>query len=153
VRRVPGESVGWMLAALVLLALGARAAGVLREPTTAARIDLDAWRAELATHQTIASAPAVRRNPFAADRRFATVVDVTAPESAETTSPIALELLATAGGPPWVAVIRGIPGTDRPRLLRAGDHIGTVELIAIESGRVAVRVAGRTDSLFVRRTP
>jgi hypothetical protein len=102
-----------------------------------------------------ASRMVTMRNPFRFARRPA---EVRFGEAA--TEPVAgpprqvpqLALLGTVGGPPWQAVVRGLPGRPGPHVVRAGDSAGT--LLVEFVGRDSVRFRGPdTTWVVVARRP
>lgn len=57
---------------------------------------------------------------------------------------------AIVGGPPWRAVLTGLPGTPSPRVVQLGERFDPVRVVAIEADRVRL-VAG--DSTWVVLLP
>jgi hypothetical protein len=64
----------------------------------------------------------------------------------------AMTLRATAGGPPWQALIEGIPGQPRPTLVRAGAVFEKLLIRAITRDSVVIRGADSTWTLGFPRS-
>jgi hypothetical protein len=63
-----------------------------------------------------------------------------------------LVLRGVVGGPPWSAVIEGIPGHDGSVLLRKGDTIATLAVRAVGRDTVIIKGADTTWRLTVKRS-
>ena len=158
--RVPMvEQALWGVAALSLLfaTLTVRAAratpnspaqsvpGVASEPP---RIDPD----------SIARAAAyiVANNPFRLSRQPSTVAYSPALEGLApppTLRPPRPELVLRGiiGGPPWSAILEGIPGRDGSVMARRGDSLGTLIVRAVGRDTVIIKGADTTWRLTVKR--
>lgn len=149
------ESVLWGTT-LILLAV----AGVSAQRTLARRGALPEWRAA-----AILPSPAVsdsldglaraivQRDPFRLDRRPADVRFGTEPfrlvESPRLPRP-PLRLTGILGGPPWRAILEGIPGRDGSLLVRAGDSTGPLRVQSV--GRDSMVISG-LDTTWILRVP
>lgn len=92
---------------------------------------------------------AVQRNPFRASRTPSRVelLDGEAPATrSEVNARPVLRLVGIVGGPPWSALLEGIPGRDGTALVAASDTAGGLLITAVDS--VQVRVVGR-DTVWV----
>ena len=158
--RVPMvEQALWGVTAVSLLVatLGMRAAratppslaqpvpGVVSEPR---RIDPD----------SIARAAAyiVANNPFRLSRQPATVayspaLEGLAPPPAVRPPRPALVLRGIVGGPPWSAILEGIPGRDGSVMARRGDSLGTLIVRAVGRDTVIIKGADTTWRLTLKR--
>jgi hypothetical protein len=97
----------------------------------------------------------VARDPFRLERRPAVVAYDPAAENAPPPSPRpprpALVVTGIIGGPPWEAVLEGIPGRQGSVLVRRGDTLAGLRVRAV--GKDSVRIVGMdtTWTLIVRR--
>ena len=86
----------------------------------------------------------VQRNPFRASRTASRVElldgEAPSPRSEVNARPV-LRLVGIVGGPPWSALLAGIPGRDGTALVSASDTAGGLLITAVDS--VQVRVVGR----------
>lgn len=104
------------------------------------------------------AASVVETNPFRLSRRPATVAYSPALEGLEP-APVAqaprpnLVVRGIVGGPPWSAIIEGIPGRDGSVLLRRGDTIAALLVRAVRRDTVVVEGADTTWRLTVKRRP
>jgi hypothetical protein len=57
-------------------------------------------------------------------------------------------LKAVAGGPPWVAILAGLPGIDGDRVVRVGDRFESLEIRLIAS--TFVELSGPDSVLRVK---
>jgi hypothetical protein len=119
-------------------------AGALSEPR---RIDPD----------SIARAAAyiVANNPFRLSRQPATVayspaLEGLAPPTVRPPRP-ALMLLGIVGGPPWSAILEGIPGRDGSVMVRRGDSLGTLIVRSVGRDTVIINGADTTWRLTLKR--
>lgn len=62
-----------------------------------------------------------------------------------------LHLSAIVGGPPWTALLAGVPGTSGVTLIRAGDTVDSVHVESIVTGRVVLRGPDTTWVLTIER--
>lgn len=89
----------------------------------------------------------VQRDPFRASRAPSRVElldgEAPPPTSEVSVRPI-LRLVGIVGGPPWSALLEGIPGRDGTTLVAANDTTGGLLISAVDS--VQVRVVGRDTS-------
>lgn len=97
-----------------------------------------------------------QHNPFRLDRKPADVrynpwepVAVAAPPPAPPRPPLALAGLI--GGPPWSALVEGIPGREGGVLLQAGDSVNGIRLVAIRGDTAVLSGFDTTWALTARR--
>jgi hypothetical protein len=64
---------------------------------------------------------------------------VTAPPPPQTGTTPSIVVKAIVGGPPWQAVIQGLPGTTEERVVRAGDRVSEISILTIASESVVLR--------------
>lgn len=98
------------------------------------------------------------KNPFRLDRR---PPDLTyQPESEGVPMPLSeqpppfrppLALAGVLGGPPWEAVIEGVPGREAGVLVRRGDELGELRVTTVGPERVVIRGADTTWVLTLKR--
>jgi hypothetical protein len=62
-----------------------------------------------------------------------------------------LSLSGIVGGPPWVALLDGVPGRDGSMVLHAGDSIGGLKARAITSTTATISGFDTTWKLTVKR--
>jgi len=96
------------------------------------------------------------RNPFRLDRKPAEVLYnpwepvVAAPPAPPPVRP-PLALAGLVGGPPWNALIEGIPGRESGVLLQLGDSMNGVRFVALRGDTVVLAAFDTTWSLTARR--
>ena len=93
-------------------------------------------------------------DPFRLDRRpsgppldqpaMALPVTVTAP-------PLQLELNGVIGGPPWRAIVSGIPGREAGVVVRAGDTLGGMRIRTIKRDIVVIQAGDSTMTLTLKK--
>jgi hypothetical protein len=143
--------------ALIVTALGVRAAGatsatsarpVLTATAEPRRLDAD----------SIAQAVAyvVANDPFRLSRHPAIVayspaLEGLAPQAAARPPRPNLVLRGIVGGPPWGAILDGLPGRDGSVLVRRGDSLGTLVVRAVGRDTVIIKGADTTWRLTVKR--
>ncbi len=95
------------------------------------------------------------RNPFRVDRRPATVAFDAQLEGAPPPPPPMprppIVLVGILGGPPWQAVLDGIPGRSGSVVARAGESFGDLHVRAVRRDTVIVQGADTTWRLTIRR--
>ncbi|SRR6185312_7105199 len=96
-----------------------------------------------------ASSHIVTHDPFRVDRKPAMVAFSIAasgvPAPPVPAAPIVrIVLHGTIGGPPWRAIISGIPGRDGTIVVSSGDTLGTVAIRSVNKDGVTVRVRDST---------
>jgi hypothetical protein len=94
------------------------------------------------------------RDPFRLERRPATVAFGTpfvAPMVSVEPSRRPRLLLSGVFGPPWQAVLEGIPGREGSVIARAGDVFGDLRIRSVRRDTVVVQGADTTWKLTVRR--
>ena len=64
----------------------------------------------------------------------------------------ALTLAGILGGPPWQAILEGIPGRDGPLVVRAGDRVGELTVRSVRRDTVVIAGLDTVWKLTVRRT-
>jgi hypothetical protein len=97
------------------------------------------------------------RDPFRLDRKptdvrynpWEPVATVAPPPPAPVRPPLALAGLL--GGPPWNALIEGIPGRENGVLLQLGDSMNGVRFVALRGDTVLLAAFDTTWSLTARR--
>jgi hypothetical protein len=62
-----------------------------------------------------------------------------------------LLLRGLIGGPPWTAVVEGIPGREQGIVLRAGDTVAGLTVRDVRAAEVIVRGMDTTWTLRLRR--
>ena len=150
--------------ALWIAALGlAVLAGVRTRPvamaiarTPARALPWETYGAPLSVHAVnsaivvAASESLVARDPFRLERRPSGVPYSAATEAAPPPAPRpprpTLAVAGIVGGPPWEAIITGIPGRSEAALVRRGDTLGGFHVRSIT--RDTVRISGM-DTMWV----
>lgn len=104
---------------------------------------------------------AVRRiaqhDPFRIDHRPASVsyrpeLETTAPASPVSPPPRPVLVLAgTVGGPPWAALVEGIPGREGAVLVRAGDVLGTITVRTVKRDTVTIQAQDTVWRLSLKK--
>lgn len=74
-----------------------------------------------------------------------------APRSEQVTPPFQLQLSGVSGGPPWRAIVSGIPGRDGGVVVSAGDTLGGIKVRAIKRDTLIVQTSDSTMTLTLRR--
>lgn len=101
-----------------------------------------------------AAAAAGRASPFRSDRAPAdnAAAAVGPPPSAEQVllPGTQISLRGILGGPPWTAVLQGIPGTSNTAVMRLGDTLSGFTLARVRRDTVVVRGLGRVFTLTLR---
>lgn len=94
----------------------------------------------------------VARNPFRLDRRPSSVPFGAPPVVAAPPDPTRRPKIQLTGvfGPPWQAVLEGIPGREGSVVARVGDAFGTLRIRSIRRDTVVVQGADTTWKLTVR---
>ena len=99
------------------------------------------------------------RDPFRSDRkpanaRFNPWQAVAAPGVIPHPAPVRppLALVGIVGGPPWTALVEGIPGREAGVLLRVGEEAGGVRLVDIRGDQAHLSGFDTTWVLTPRRT-
>jgi len=93
-------------------------------------------------------------DPFRLDRHSSgPTVDspVTPSPSAATAPPLLLELSGVIGGPPWRAIVSGIPGREAGVVVRAGDTLGGIRVRTIKRDTVVIRAGDSTMTLILKK--
>jgi hypothetical protein len=62
-----------------------------------------------------------------------------------------LQLRGVIGGPPWDAVLEGVPGRQAGVVVRLGDHVGGLGIVALKRDTVVVEGFDTTWTLTIRR--
>jgi hypothetical protein len=155
------ERVLWSVATVVtgIAIVGARAAA---PPTSAVTRTVRSAPTEprqfAQDSLTNAAAYVVENDPFRLARRPSTVAYSPALEGlAPTREPKAprpkLLVRGIIGGPPWSAIIEGIPGRNGSVVLRGGDTVAALRVRAVRRDTVVIEGADTTWRLTVNRTP
>jgi hypothetical protein len=93
----------------------------------------------------------VSSDPFRLDRH-PSAPPIDQPAIAAVTAPaFHLELSGVIGGPPWRAIVSGIPGRDVGVVVRAGDTLGGMRIRSIKRDTVVIRAADSTMTLILRK--
>jgi hypothetical protein len=66
-------------------------------------------------------------------------------------APLHLTLTGISGGPPWHAIVSGIPGHDGGVVVNTGDTLGGVRIGAIKRDTVIVQMGDSTLTFTLRR--
>lgn len=98
----------------------------------------------------------IARDPFRLDRHPASVAFSTTPSGAPgpimpPQPAVRLVLHGTIGGPPWKAILSGIPGHDGTTLMSTGDTLGGVLVRRVARDSVLVRVKDSTWAVTMGR--
>jgi hypothetical protein len=108
--------------------------------------------------QVHAAVTLVEANPFRFDRGPASVryqaelEGSSGPPSPATPPKPTLVLRGIVGGPPWEAMVDGIPGRQGSVLIRQGDTLGQLDVRAISRDTVTIRGADTTWKLAMKRS-
>jgi hypothetical protein len=97
-----------------------------------------------------------QHNPFRLERKPATVayspeLEGVVPVAVRPVRPM-LALRGIVGGPPWSAIVDGIPGRDASILLRQGDTIAGIVVRSIRKDTVVLKGTDTTWRLTVKGT-
>lgn len=112
----------------------------------------DAWKE--------AAALVIERNPFRVDRRPADAAFSLQPDKGTRTTRSApepppsrpdLALAGVIGGPPWHAVLEGVPGQRTGRLVGPGDRLGDLRVLAVRHDTAIVAGFDTTWVLTLKR--
>lgn len=101
-----------------------------------------------------ATARVASHDPFRLDRHPTSVAFSTNPQStpmAPAAPKIQLALHGTIGGPPWQAILSGIPGHEGTVVLHAGDTLGGVLVRRVMRDSAVVRVKDSTWAVSLAR--
>ena len=153
------EQLAWMLACVMLAVawLGFRHRATVdiaeaRAPATRARTDLPEPDSVFLRESV---ARVVARDPFRLDRRPADVrfdPDPAPPKPAAPPRPtVAPPVLRGVTGPPWRAILEGVPGHDRPHDARVGSVFGALVVARIGRDTVVIETPDTSFTLTVRR--
>lgn len=98
----------------------------------------------------------VTHDVFRLERKSATVAYSIMPggviaTAAPVTPAIRIALQGTIGGPPWHAIISGVPGHDGTIVVSAGDTLGGVTIRRVNRDSVTVRVKDSTWTVALGR--
>ena len=99
----------------------------------------------------------IDNDPFRLSRRPAVVRYSSTPAAAQLPAVAAaprpnLVLRGIVGGPPWSAIIEGIPGREGTTMLRPGDSAGPLVVRSVGRDTVIIKGADTTWHLTVKRT-
>lgn len=102
-----------------------------------------------------AAAATVEADPFRASRRPSAVAFVpqgeAAPAPPRPPRP-SLAMTGSVGGPPWSAILEGVPGREGSVMVSAGDTIGGLRIRSVRRDSVVVQGADTTWRLGVRKS-
>lgn len=95
-------------------------------------------------------------DPFRLERRPASVAFSTTPigpavPQAPAAPTIHIALQGTIGGPPWQAILSGVPGHDGTTIVRSGDTLGGIAIRRVSRDSVIVRVKDSTWAVTLAR--
>jgi len=98
----------------------------------------------------------IAHDPFRLARKPATVAFSIAPNGVvgppvPAAPPVRIALQGTIGGPPWRAIIAGIPGHDGTIIVSSGDTLGGVSIRRVSRDGVTVRVKDSTWTLTLTK--
>lgn len=104
-----------------------------------------------------AVAKVITHDVFRLERKPATVaysITPTGPAAppVPTVSAIRIALQGTIGGPPWRAIISGVPGHDGTIVVSAGDTLGGVTIRRVSRDSITVRVKDSTWAVTLGKT-
>ena len=102
---------------------------------------------------TTLAARIVARDPFRLERKPSSVAFGATPPAAVPVDPSRRPRLLLSGvsGPPWQAVLEGIPGREGSVVVRVGDVFGELRVRSIRRDTVVVQGADTTWKLTVRK--
>ncbi len=66
--------------------------------------------------------------------------------------PATLTLRGIVGGPPWTALVEGLPGSNNTLAVATGDTSGLWKVVVVSRDTVVVRAAGSSVTLSVSRS-
>lgn len=158
----PRHEVAIWSACAVLALVGimrVRSALVQAPPLPEARSGRAAALAPAISRDTLAGArrEVIEANPFRLSRRPPAVAYRAQLEGVPISPPIAkapkplLALAGIVGGPPWQALIDGLPGRTGIVVVRSGESIGDLRIRSVRHDAVIVADADTTWHLTVRR--
>jgi hypothetical protein len=90
-------------------------------------------------------------DPFRLDRH-PSAPPIDQPAIAAATAPsLQLELSGVMGGPPWRAILSGIPGREGGVVVRAGDTLGGIRIRTIKRDTVVIHAGDSTMTLILKK--
>ena len=90
-------------------------------------------------------------DPFRLDRH-PSAPPIDQPAIAAVTAPsFHLELSGVMGGPPWRAIVSGIPGREVGVVVRAGDTLGGIKIRTIRRDSVIIQAGDSTMTLILKK--
>lgn len=116
-------------------------------PTVVETDSLESAAEETAANDPFRLARAPSSVPFEPTSRST----VAGPPPLPTSRP-ALKLAGVIGGPPWEALLEGIPGREGSALVRRGDVLGTLTVRSVGRDTVVVQGIDTTWRLTMKRT-
>jgi hypothetical protein len=98
---------------------------------------------------------ATARNPFRLDRSPAPVAPPSDPLGGQVAPPPFRPSLALSGitGPPWAAVLEGVPEHENGVVVRGGERFGELQVRSVARGGVVVSSSDTTWRLTLRHWP
>jgi hypothetical protein len=149
----------WIVAISLTVVAGVRARHVgTISPASVSQSALPALPAEMRERPEILVAAAegvVANDPFRLDRRPSPVSYSPTTESAPAPPPRpprpALAVTGIVGGPPWEALLEGLPGREGSVLVRRGDTVSGLRIRSITKDTVRISGMDTTWKLAVRR--
>jgi hypothetical protein len=156
--RRTAERLLWALTALVAIAGRARWASALPTPAAAAVPVIPAVAPPAASQLALRmrqADSAAARDPFRLDRSPAPTAPQPLLAGGMPPPPSFRPPLAVSGlvGPPWAAVLEGVPGQENGVLVRGGERFGELRVLSVSPAAVLVSAPDTTWRLTVRRFP
>jgi hypothetical protein len=149
----------WAVTLVLIVIAGMRTRSVMtaapRRSSVGTALEARSPKAESPKALAAAAELLVARDPFRLERRPAAVAYDPAKENAPPPPPRpprpTLVVTGIIGGPPWEALLEGIPGREGSVLVRRGDTLAGLRVRAV--GRDSVRIVGMDTAwmLTVRR--
>ena len=94
-------------------------------------------------------------DPFRVQRRPAAVrflVDTVAtPAQSPSITPTTLALAGIIGGPPWEALVEGLPNRDGATLVKRGDVFGSIKIVRVTRDSVVIVMPDSLRTLGLKR--
>jgi len=142
-----GATVAWRRA---LSPAGALASSAVSVPSDVRTFDSESLHAAVEA--------VVESNPFRLDRRPAQVAYDPELEGAAPAPPPpppvpkpSLSLAGIVGGPPWEALVDGIPGREGSALVRGGQVVGELRVRSVDARKVVIEGADTVWTLTLRK--
>lgn len=128
---------------------------VIRPQATSAPVTIAAVPARQAAEDRVATI--VDGDLFRSERRVPDSILAAPPAQVAARPPAApkprLVLQGLVGGPPWDAIVQGLPGHDGSYVVRAGDSVGGLKIRSVRRDGATIRGMDTTWVLTLGRTP